>query len=166
MLERFKLGQIVNAVGLKGETRVYPYTDYKERFDEIKELYIENQLYIIEKVRYMGKVVVIKFSGIDDRTAAENLKGSFLYVDRKDARILEEDEFFIADLIGINVIDEDGNIIGILSDVIQNTSQDLYEIETTSGRKILVPAVEDFIIEINIKEHKMTIRLIEGLMDL
>ena len=83
MLKRFKLGQIVNAVGLKGESKVYPYTDYKERFEELDSLYIEDSLYKIEKVRYMGEMAIVKFEGVSDRNKAEALKGKYLYVQRK-----------------------------------------------------------------------------------
>lgn len=165
MLKRFKLGQIVNAVGLKGESKVYPYTDYKERFEELDSLYIEDSLYKIEKVRYMGEMAIVKFEGVSDRNKAEALKGKYLYVDRENARELDEDEYFIPDLIGIRVIDENGAELGTLSDVIQNSSQDVYEIQMPEGKKFMVPAVGEFILDINMDSRIMTVRLIEGMID-
>lgn len=165
MLKRFKLGQIVNVVGLRGETRIYPYTDYKERFEELPELYIEDQLYSVERVRYMGEMAVVKFKGVDDRTAAEKLKGRYLYVDRQNARKLEADEYFIADLVGLAVCDEGGNRLGTLSDVIQNTAQDVYEVKRESGKSFYIPAVGEFILDVNMERRRMTVRLIEGMMD-
>lgn len=165
MLNRFKLGQIVNAVGLKGENRVYPYTDYKERFEELKQLYIEDEIYEIEKVRYMGQMVIIKFVGISDRNAAEALKGKYLYIDRENARKLDDDEYFVADLIGMKVLDEAGNPVGTLSDVIQNTAQDVYEIELPDGKKFMIPAVGEFILNVDMDSRIMVVKLIEGMID-
>ena len=165
MLKRFKLGQIVNAVGLKGENKVYPYTDYKERFEELDQLYIEDTVYEIEKVRYMGEMAILKFAGVSDRNGAEALKGKYLYIDRENARELEEDEYFIPDLIGMEVWDEKGSRIGRLSDVIQNTAQDVYEVEPPSGKKFLIPAVSAFILNIDMTAGKITVRLIEGMME-
>lgn len=166
MLKRFKLGQIVNAVGLKGETRVYPYTDYKERFEELPELYIEETVYTVEKVRYMGEMAVIKFKGVEDRTAAERLKGRYLYVDRENARELEEDEYFIPDMIEMEVADEDGRLLGTLIDVIQNTAQDLYEVKAAdTGKLFFIPAVGEFILNVDLEKRRMTVRLIDGMME-
>lgn len=165
MLKRFKLGQIVNAVGLKGESKVYPYTDYKERFEELDSLYIENTLYNIEKVRYMGEMAIVKFEGVSDRNAAEALKGSYLYIDRENARELDEDEYFIPDLIGIEIKDEKGGVIGKLSDVIQNAAHDVYEIEMPDGRKFMIPAVGEFVLDVDMDSRVMTVRLIEGMID-
>lgn len=165
MLKRFKLGQIVNAVGLKGESKVYPYTDYKERFEELDSLYIENTLYNIEKVRYMGEMAIVKFEGVSDRNAAEALKGSYLYIDRENARELDEDEYFIPDLIGLEIKDEKGGVIGKLSDVIQNTAHDVYEIEMPDGRKFMIPAVGEFVLDVDMGSRVMTVRLIEGMID-
>lgn len=165
MLKRFKLGQIVNVVGLRGETRVYPYTDYKERFEELSELYIEDSLYAVERVRYMGEMAIIKFRGVDNRTEAEKLKGRYLYVDRENARTLEADTYFIADLIGMEVRDEGGICLGILSDVIQNTAQDVYEVKRESGKPFYIPAVGAFVLNVDLEHRRMTVRLIEGMMD-
>lgn len=165
MLKRFKLGQIVNAVGLKGESKVYPYTDYKERFEELDSLYIENTLYNIEKVRYMGEMAIVKFEGVSDRNAAEALKGKYLYVDRENARELDEDEYFIPDLIGLEIKDEKGGVIGKLSDVIQNAAHDVYEIEMPDGRKFMIPAVGEFVLDVDMDSRVMTVRLIEGMID-
>lgn len=165
MLKRFKLGQIVNAVGLKGESKVYPYTDYKERFEELDSLYIEDTVYRIEKVRYMGEMAIVKFAGVSDRNGAEALKGKYLYIDRENARELGEDEYFVPDLIGLEVKDEDGKVLGELCDVIQNSAQDVYEIKMINGKTFMIPAVGEFILKVDMAERKMTVRLIEGMID-
>lgn len=163
-MDRIKVGIISSAVGLKGEVKVYPYTDYKERFEELDGVYINNDFTKIMGVRYMKNMAIIKFEGVDNRNQAELLREHLLYIDKKDLRELGEDEYYIFDLIGLKVVDEDNNKIGTLSDVIQNSAQDLYEIEQENGNKFLLPAVSEFIVNIDTKCGIMVVRLIEGIV--
>ena len=110
-------------------------------------------------------MVIIKFVGISDRNAAEALKGKYLYIDRENARKLDEDEYFVADLIGMKVQDGAGNPVGMLSDVIQNTAQDVYEIELPDGKKFMIPAVGEFILDVDMDSRIMVVKLIEGMID-
>lgn len=164
-MEKIKIGQAVNVVGLKGELKVYHYSDYKERFEELNKVYLGNTLHRISGVRYMKDMVILKLEGIDDRTEAEKHKGKDIYIDKEDVRVLPEDTYYIFDLIGLTVVDEKGGKIGTVSDVIQNTAQDLYEIERENNSKFLIPAVEEFILNIDMNSRTMTVRLIEGLME-
>lgn len=165
----FKLGQITSAVGLKGEVKVYPLTDYIERFSELKQVLVEDEIFTIEKVRYQPNMAIIKFLGIDDRNAAEKLKNLYLNIKREDARELPEDTYYISDLIGLSVITEMNEKIGELLNVIQNTAQDLYEIKTTNESdiedKFYLPAVEEFILDINMEKREMIVRIPEGLLN-
>lgn len=164
-MDKIKVGQVVNVVGLKGELKVYHYSDYKERFEELTKVYLEGIRYQITGVRYMKELVILKLAGIDDRTEAEKHKGQEIFIDKEDIRVLPEDTYYIFDLIGLTVIDEDGARLGILSDVIQNSAQDLYEVERENKSKFLIPAVEEFILKVDLQEKTMTVRLIEGLME-
>lgn len=164
-MEKIKIGQVVNVVGLKGELKVYHYSDYKERFEELTEIYLENIRYQISGVRYMKEMVILKLSGIDDRTEAEKHKGESVFIDKVDVRALPEDTYYIFDMIGLTVIDENGTVIGTLSDVIQNSMQDLYEVEKENKSKFLIPAVEEFVLQIDMHSRTMTVKLIEGLME-
>lgn len=164
-MEKIKIGQVVNVAGLKGELKVYHYSDYKERFEELTEIYLENIRYQISGVRYMKEMVILKLSGINDRTEAEKHKGESVYIDKADIRVLPEDTYYIFDMIGLSVIDENGTVVGTLSDVIQNSTQDLYEVEKENKSKFLIPAVEEFILKIDMNSRTMTVRLIEGLME-
>jgi len=164
-MEKIKVGQVVNVVGLKGELKVYHYSDYKERFEELSVIYLEDKVYEIKSVRYMKDMAILKLKGIDDRTEAEKHKGQDIYFNKEDSRILPEGTYYIYDLIGLKVIDENDTVIGIITDVIQNRAQDLYEIEREDNSKFLIPAVEEFILNINIKEKYMKVKLIEGLME-
>lgn len=165
-MENYKIGKIVNAVGLKGEVRVYNYSDYKERFSEIKNIFVEDKQYTILNARYMKDVAVLKLEGVEDRNGAEALKGKDLYITEDMLRVLPEDTYYIKDLVGLNVIDDHGEHLGILSDVYQNNAQDLYEIQLENKKKILLPAVEEFVLDINMKERKMKVKLVDGLLDL
>lgn len=162
-MDRIKVGKIVSAVGIKGEVKVYPYTDYPERFEELEGVFAQEEWLEIDRVRYQKNMVIIKFAGTDDRNAAEALRDRYLTIDKKDLRQLGEDEYFIFDLIGLKAQKEDGTLLGTVSDVIQNTAQDLYEITAQSGQKYLVPAVKEFVTDIDINHGIMKIKPIEGL---
>ncbi|MGI6734397.1 MAG: ribosome maturation factor RimM [Anaerovoracaceae bacterium] len=166
-MEKLRLGRVTGAVGLKGELRVYPYTDYKEKFEEIDYVLMDDLRFSIENVRYMKEMAILKLSGIDDRTAAEACKGKDLFLFRKDAPPLPEDTYYVKDLIGLSVVDEDGKCIGRLKEVILNEAQDIYMIEPEDGGKPFpVPAVNEFIKEVDLQKGTITVRLIEGLREL
>lgn len=165
-MEKYNIGKIVNAAGLKGEVKVYNYSDSKERFAELDNIYVEEKNFSINKVRYMKEMVILKLEGIDDRNAAESLKNKNLYINEEMLRVLPEDTYYVKDLVGLRAVTPEGELLGTVTDVIQNSSQDLYEIELESKKRILVPAVEEFILDINTKDGTMMVKLIEGLLDL
>lgn len=165
-MEKIKIGKIVNAVGLKGEVKVYHYSDYKERFEELDQIWIGGRKVTIEGVRYMKDMVILKLAGVSDRNGAEALKEQEVFIDESMLRVLPEDTYYIKDLIGMEVASKKEGRIGILTDVIQNSSQDLYEVTTEDGRKIFIPAVEEFIRDIDCQNRKITVELIEGLLEL
>ena len=116
-LTHFRIGQIVNTQGLKGEVRVYPYVDDINRFDDLESFYLDknfNKEYEVERVRYKGNMVIMKIKGIDTVELAEKIKTKNIYISREDSVDLDEDEFFIADLIGIEVFTVGGEKVGIL----------------------------------------------------
>lgn len=162
--DRIKVGKIVSAFGIRGEVKVYPYTDVPDRFEQLDSVMAETEELEIRSVRYQKNLVLLKFKGVDDRNAAEALRGRFLTIDRDHLRETEEDEYFIFDLIGLEAVDQDGKHIGKVTDVIQNTAQDLYEIEVESGNRYLVPAVYEFVTDIDINSGIMKIRPIPGLI--
>jgi len=167
MIEYFKIGQIVKVQGLKGDMRVYPLTDYKERFEELDWVYISDDTetkYEIEKVRYKGNVVILKIKGIDTINDAEKLIKKYLKIPRENARELEDDEYFISDLIGIKAYTVDGEYVGVLNDVLQTGANDVYLIKNDENKEILIPAIKKFVPELSIEDKKMIIDPIEGMM--
>lgn len=165
-MEKIKIGQIVNVVALKGEVKVYNYSDYKERFEELDYIYIDDKKTNIEKVRYMKEMAILKLEGTNDRSAAEALKGKNIFIGEDQLRELPEDTYYIKDLIGLEIRDQEDNKIGKLKDVIQNSAQDLYEIELENKNITLIPAVEEFILDINLEEKYIKVKIIEGMLDL
>jgi 16S rRNA processing protein RimM len=163
-MEKIKIGKVVNAVGLKGEVKVFNYSGSKDRFESLKTVYIGSAALEIEKVRYVKNTPVLKLAGVDDRNGAEGLKGEDVCICESDLPVLTEGEYFIRDMIGLSVYDEKGDLLGVLCDVIQNKGQDLYEIETGCGSKILIPAVEEFITGIDISVKRIDVKLIDGLV--
>ena len=163
-MEKINIGKIVNAVGLKGEVKVYNYSSSKERYENLTSIYVEKDEYEIENVRYNKDAVILKLTGISDRNAAESLKAKDLFISESDLAELADGEYYVRDMIGISVTCDDGSMLGVLSDVIQNKAQDLYEVELPDGRKVLIPAVEEFILNIDIKNKQMVVKLIEGLI--
>lgn len=164
-MEKITIGQIVNAVGLKGEVKVYNYSDSQERYYDLQTVYLDDKPYEIEKVRFQQHLVILKFKGVEDRTAAESLKGRYLNITEADLRELPEGTYYIRDLIGVLVVLESGEVLGTLTNVLQNFAQDLYEIDV-NGKKVLLPAVSEFILDVDLESRKVTVRLPEGLLDL
>ncbi|QIB69010.1 16S rRNA processing protein RimM [Aminipila butyrica] len=165
-MEKIKIGQIVNAVALKGEVKVYHYSDSKERFEDLTYIYIEEKKTTIQQVRYMKDLAILKLEGVDDRDGAEALKGRDVYIDEGQLRQLPEGTYYIRDLIGLEVRDQEEAHLGRLKNVIQNRAQDLYEIELENGKVALIPAVAEFLLDINMEQKYIKVRLIEGLLDL
>lgn len=169
-MEIIKIGKIVNAVALKGEVKIYSYSDRKERFEELERILVKKnerlESYQVEGVRYQKGMVILKLRDVDDRNKAEALKESDVCITEEDLKALPEDTFYVRDLIGCDVFNtEDGARIGAITDVLQNTAQDLYQVTTKDGKEILIPAVENFIKKVNTEEGCVWVKPIPGLID-
>ena len=165
-MEKIKIGKIVNTVGLKGEVKVYNYSDSIEIYETIESIYVEDRLTVIENVRAQKNMVILKLEGADDRNAAEALRGKELYITEDDLPELPEGQYYVRDLIGMSVTEEDGNMLGHITDVLQNTAQDIFEVESENGKKLLIPKVDQFVLDIDAEKREITVRLIEGMLDL
>lgn len=168
MKERLEVGQIVNTFGIKGFVKIYPYVDDIRRFDDLKNVHIklkkqETELEI-EEVKYQKNMVLVKFKGIETVEAAEKLRNAFVEIDRKDAIPLEEGEYFIADLLGLDVFVDTGEKLGILDDIFNTGSNDIYVVKNELGKQFLLPYIDDVVKDIDIENGKITVHLIEGLI--
>ena len=165
-MEKIKIGKIVNAVGLKGEVKVYNYSDSEEVYERTPEIYAGDRLLRVQNVRMQKNMVILKLSGIDDRNAAEAAKGTELFITEADLPELPEGQFYIRDLIGMEVEEKGGSFHGVVTDVLQNTAQDIFEVKRDDGKTVLIPKVDAFVQKIDGKERLITVTLIEGLTDL
>lgn len=163
-----EIGQIVNTFGIKGYFKVKPFTDEITRFDELKQVYICEKSGLkqveIENVNYHKDMVLLKCKGIEDKTEAEKYKGLYLKIDRKNAKKLPKDTYFIADLLGLEVYTEEGRKLGIVEDIFPTGSNDVYVVkDQETGKQVLLPAINQVIKDIDLKEKKITVHLLEGL---
>ncbi len=167
MQEYFEIGQIVNHFGVKGMVKVMPYTDDITRFDNLKKVYVvirqTQKQYIIEQVKYHKNMVLLKFEGIDKIEDAEKLRNGILKVERKDAIKLEEGSYYIADLLGMEVYTDEGKLLGILDDIFNTGSNDVYVVKTEEYKQILLPAIQEVVKEISLEENKIIVHMISGL---
>lgn len=164
-----RVGVIANTHGIKGEVKVYPTTDDINRFDNLKEAILDTgKDYInlkIQGVKYFKNMVIVKFKGIDNINDIEKYKGKYLLVTRENAVPLEENEYYIADLIDMEVYDENGDKLGVLYDVMQTGANDVYVIRLDSGKELLLPNIDQCILEVNVEDKKMKVHILEGLME-
>ena len=169
MQKYFEIGQIVTTNGIKGFVKVNPFTDNIKRYDDLKSIYIEYKSELlefkIEEVRYYKNQVILKLEGIDSIEEANKYRNCYLKIKREDAVILPENTYFIADLIGIQVFDESNNFLGNIVDIFSTGSNDVYVVKNEIGKEILLPAISEVIKQIDIKNSKMVVNLIEGLND-
>lgn len=165
----FRVGVIANTHGIRGEVKVYPTTDNTDRFNDLKNVIVdtgrEHINLEVQGVKYFKNMVILKFKGIDNINEVEKYKGKDLLVTRENAVPLEENEYYIADLIDMEVYDEDGKRLGILNDVMQTGANDVYVIILENGRELLLPNIDQCILEVNTEENRMTVHVLEGLMD-
>jgi 16S rRNA processing protein RimM len=167
MKDYLELGQIVNVKGLKGEVKVNSFAENPERFETLKEVFLKSkgnmQKYTIEKVGYAKNQVVLKFKNIDTVEEAEKLRNSYILINRNDLEDLPEGVYYIADLIGLDVYTESGEYLGIVDDIFQTGSNDVYVVKNDLGQSKLLPGIDEVIKEINLPESKIIVNLIEGL---
>jgi 16S rRNA processing protein RimM len=165
MKRSFNIGKIVNTHGVKGEVKVYPYTDDVNKFVDFDHLYVEDQKIQIETVRIHKNMALVKFKGYDNMDQVLPLMNKNVFIDR-DLVDDGDDGHYIVDLIGCEIFDESGIMIGVLVDVLQNTSQDLYQIRRSdNGEDFYLPVVDEFVKSIDLNTRKIIVHLIEGLME-
>ena len=170
MEDLLQVGIITSTHGVRGEVKVYPTTDDPRRFRRLKEVVLDTgreKLNLeIEGVKFFKQFVILKFKGLDNINDIEKYRQKSLYVTRKNAVRLQRDEYFIADLIGLKVQDEDGTELGTVKDVIETCANDVYEVEMADGRSLLLPAIKQCILNVDVENGMMQVHVLEGLLDL
>lgn len=161
-----QLSKIVNTHGLKGDIKVVPWADYPEIFEEIDYVYTEDLTeYKITNVKYQKNMVILHLDSISSIEMAEKMKNTILYVKKEDMPPLNDDTYYVADLIGLKVFDENTEY-GVISDVLSHGGTDIYVIKRKGQKDLLLPAAKEFVLEVNIPEGIVRVSLPEGLLEL
>jgi len=169
MEEILQVGIITSTHGVRGEVKVFPTTDDVKRFKKLKNVILdtgrEKIELEIEGVKFFKQFAILKFKGIDNINDVEKYRQKSLYVTRDNAVRLKRDEYFIADLIGLKVIDENDEEIGVMTDVMQTGANDVYVIRMNDGRELLLPAIKECVLGIDVDAGFIKIHIMEGLLD-
>ena len=166
------IGQITGTFGVRGEVKVFPLTDDPERFRKLKEVFLtDNAGNISGKLECLGSktvknMVILSFKSITDMDLAMAIKGKYISVNRKNAVKLPENSYFICDLTGLDVVNTQGETVGILSDVISTGANDVYVIKRQGRKDLLIPAVKEVVKSVDLENKRITVELIPGLEDI
>ena len=167
MEQLLQVGILSSTHGVHGEMKVFPTTDDAKRFKKLKSVMLDTHDGLkevqIEGVKFFKQFVILKFKGYDSINDIEKYKGRSIYVTRENAVRLSDDEYFIADLIDMRVMEEDGNELGVLSDVLETGANDVYVISLKAGGELLLPAIKQCILSVDVEDGTMRVRVPEGL---
>lgn len=170
MEQLLQVGVISSTHGIAGEVKVYPTTDDVRRFDFLKNVILdtgkEKINLEVSSVKYFKNMVILKFKQFNNINEVEKFRSCPLYVTRENAVELEEDEYFICDLIGLKVVSDEGEELGKLTDVLQTGANDVYVVKMANDKEVLFPAIEQCILNVNLEEGIMTVHVMDGLLDL
>lgn len=169
----FEIGVVAGTHGIRGNLKVFPTTSEPARFSLLKEVIIEirgrRNTHKVESVAFHKQFVLLKVEGINDMTEAEKYKKARILIDEQYAIPLEEDEYYTRDLYDMEVYTDEGEFLGIIDDVIETGANDVYSVKDMSkedGKNILIPAIKQCILNVDVKERKMIVRLLEGLREI
>ena len=169
MEDLLQVGAITQPHGVHGEVKVFPTTNDVRRFKKLKEVILdtgkEKKTLEIEGVKFFKQYAILKFKGFDSINDIEKYKGKPLLVTRENAVKLGRDEYFIADLIGLAVYDEQDQYLGVLTNVIETGANDVYEVKLEDGRQVLFPAIKQCILDVDLENRKMKVHIMDGLLD-
>ena len=159
------IGVIIAPHGVRGDLRIMPRTDFPERFMHMDACYIDGKEYHVASARFHKQFVLASFKEIPDRNVAELFAKKEIQVRREDLVELPEGRYYIFDIIGLEVQDTKGNVLGTVTDVLQPGANDVYVVETSESEEILLPAIRDCILDVNVEEKRMTVHVLEGLLN-
>ena len=169
MEQMLRVGVITSTHGVRGEVKVFPTTDDAKRFKTLKKVILDGREPLelsIEQVKFFKNMVILKFKGYDNINDVETWRQRDLLITRDQAVELKEDEYFITDLIGLTVVNEEEAVLGRVKDVLETGANDVYVIELTGGKELLLPAIKDCILNVDLEGGRMKVHVLDGLMDL
>ena len=165
-----RVGVITSTHGVRGEVKVFPTTDDMNRFKKLKTVILdlgkEQKTLTIEQVKFFKNMVILKFKGLDNINDVDMWRQKDLLITRDQAVKLQPDENFIVDLIGLKVVTDEGSELGVMTDVIQTGANDVYVVKMNSGKEVLLPAIKDCILHVDLDKGEMLVHVLDGLLDL
>ena len=168
MISELQVGVITQTHGIRGEVKVFPTTDDAARFKKLKEVILDNGkerlTMTIEGVKFFKQYVILKFKDYDSINDIEKYKNAKLLVTRENAVKLKKDEYFVADLLGMQVVTEDGEPLGILKNVLETGANDVYVVEMEDGKEVLLPAIKECVRNIDMENTVITVHVMDGLL--
>ena len=169
MEQMLRVGVITSTHSVRGEVKVFPTTDDAKRFKTLKKVILDGREPLelsIEQVKFFKNMVILKFKGYDNINDVETWRQRDLLITRDQAVELKEDEYFITDLIGLTVVNEEEAVLGRVKDVLETGANDVYVVELTGGKELLLPAIKDCILNVDLEGGRMKVHVLDGLMDL
>lgn len=170
MEDMLRVGVISSTHGVRGEVKVFPTTDDPARFEDLETVFLdtgrEKLKLEISGVKFFKNMMILKFKGYDNINDIEKYRGKDLWITRDQAVPLGEDENFVADLIGLSVVTDQGETLGVMKDVMFTGANDVYVVERENGKELLLPAIKDCILDVDLEEGVMTVHVLDGLLDL
>lgn len=170
MENMLRVGVISSTHGVRGEVKVFPTTDDAARFRDLKTVFLDTgkelQELEIAGVKFFKNMVILKFKGYDNINDIEKYRGKDLWITRDQAVPLGENENFVADLIGLTVVTDEGERLGVMKDVMFTGANDVYVVERENGKELLLPAIRDCILDVDLEAGVMKVHVLDGLLDL
>ena len=157
-------GKITSTHGIRGEVKIYPYTDDVDNILNLKKIYIDSIGYKLNSIRFHKNMFIAKLMGINTVEEAETFRNKLVQREINENEELEEDTYYIKDLIGLDVYLEDNSLFGKIKDVFQTGANDVYVIQTVGEKEVLIPAIKSVVKDVDIASGKMVIELMEGLI--
>jgi 16S rRNA processing protein RimM len=169
MIQELQVGVITQTHGIRGEVKVFPTTDDAQRFKKLKEVILdtgkERLTMEIESVKFFKQYVILKFKGYDSINDVEKYKNGKLLVTRDRAVKLSKDEYFIADLIGMQVVTDEGENFGVLKDVLTTGANDVYVVTRPDQTEVLLPAIKECVKNIDMEQGQVLVHIMDGLLE-
>ena len=163
-MSKIEVGKIVNTHGVRGDIKINPYIDDVEAFRDFEFIYVNDIKLKIKGVKFVKRNPILSIEGIDSVEKAEKYRNISAYVDEEMLPELSDNEFYIKDILGLSVLTEEGETLGAVTEVYKTGSNDVYEVLKEDGKKFLIPAIAQVVKEIDIRNKKMIIELLEGLI--
>lgn len=164
MADLIEFGKIVSTHGLKGEVKVYSYTDNADNILKLKKVYIDGTKYEVQSMKPFKNMFIMKLKGIEHIDETERFIDKMCFREIVQGESNEDEGYFVKDLVGISVLDESENEIGILKEIFNTGANDVYEVTLKDGKAIYLPAIKQVVKKIDIKSRKMIVKIMEGLI--